>query len=295
MACLSERKAKRETRVRPWLTNSALRPRKPTHHDTPVVVAAEPVAPTALTVESLLFEEAVAEQLESLSIQAPSRIPRWVSRRPGSGCMTARAQSSDDKTMATSGSCPPAQLPVGGERARTSRIPIPRKLVERLRNKVKACRTVPSRSETCEQRHDDLPGGLGVDTKHTETARGDFPKSSSMMPRLKRVPATVNRLLDTTRGHGVKPKPTVKFAKSAHVVWIPHGMVTRECAPRCDQHQKCRSDFDFFTCRVAVDDQGDPLYDNPPRLSYEAWYQVQVERGNDTSPKEAFKLPPRER
>ena len=110
---LSDRARLRETRARPWLVNSVLSKAKKVAcktlpADTPSRNVVEQKAPSAKSVETKIFDEAVAKTLDDLSRSAKrsSRIPRWVRKPLRAGCQKSVAPLSDDEIDGISTSSP---------------------------------------------------------------------------------------------------------------------------------------------------------------------------------------------
>ncbi len=221
-------------------------------------------ASPAKSTETLLFEEAVAKTYEDLSRAArTSRIPRWVQKCPPPGCLTDVAQSSNDESKKVSASSTSAPLLGGEKQVGTSRIPIPRRFVERFRGKVKTGTKLPPNNLT--RKWTSLVSRLGAKSQ----------------PRLTKQVSESGSSPDNVFGHEVKLKP--KVVKKVHFAFgqfertISRRLRTREWAPKCLVHATCRElgrEKGFHTCMISEEDGA-----KPPNFA--VWHEDQLKMGHD--------------
>lgn len=263
---LSDRARLRETRARPWLVNSVLSKVKkvtckPHHVDTPSSDVVEQKAPSTQSVETKIFEEAVAKTYDDLSRSAKriSRIPRWVRKSRPAGCLKHVAPLSDDETNGIPTSSSRTTFLEGEGQVNTSRVPVPRRLVKRSRGKVET---------------------------GTKFSLGDWTLNSTNLISTLSVIEEVSESgssLDVP-GNEVKFKPkVVKKVHFSDVIderVIPYQIRTREYAPRgCKLwrlslgrcHATC---WDSYTCEQSTEDKPTARY------NFSEWQRDQSRMGH---------------
>jgi hypothetical protein len=138
MAELQQRRRLRESRLRPWLTNSVISklstPPSPSR-----AAKVKQVAPTPNSVPASLPEEELTEALESLSCGVRRS---WLPRRCP-GCKISAVSSSEDGVESGQGRDIPVRLLVAEKQTGSTRIPLTKKLAEKVRGWLKVDRPVP--------------------------------------------------------------------------------------------------------------------------------------------------------